>query len=349
VSQPGTSSLSQWRYLNHADRRGPARPARLHFTPAPLRGAPERALRNATASLVSRSRRDGCFTPAMHKPSRSRPSGSARYRFSTRSPTPRARIDRRVSAIRVSGSRRAIAGVASCPPLLCHGCSNTGGRLLLTDAVVEPSTTAPRGRSSALSRLPPWQTHSAVDGDLTIVHTESSDGWRPAPTIASHAGLTLRPAIASSPRAATRIGDAVPSQSTIALPGEGSSPRLLARSTRPWRTRSLTLDQSSATTLGSFAPSGLRIVRAIQSSHRARRDLLSAWPRSNARRAAVRTRRARGEVRRLVQRPGCAAVWLARRRRCCWSRAVGPCVARVLERAEVLSRVSGRALTAALV
>jgi hypothetical protein len=48
------------------------------------------------------------------------------------------------------------------------------------------------------------------------------------------------------------------------------------RSTRllqPWRTRSLRLDQSSsATTLGSFAPSGLRIVRAIQSSHRARRD-----------------------------------------------------------------------------
>ncbi len=42
---------------------------------------------------------------------------------------------------------------------------------------------------------------------------------------------------------------------------------------QPWRTRSLTLDQSSsATTLGSFAPSGLRIVWAIQSSHRARRD-----------------------------------------------------------------------------
>ena len=35
-----------------------------------------------------------------------------------------------------------------------------------------------------------------------------------------------------------------------------------------WRTRSLTLDQSSsATTLGSFAPCGLRIVRRMQSSH----------------------------------------------------------------------------------
>jgi hypothetical protein len=33
---------------------------------------------------------------------------------------PRARIDRSGSAIRVTGSRRAIAGVASCPPLLCH-------------------------------------------------------------------------------------------------------------------------------------------------------------------------------------------------------------------------------------
>ena len=33
---------------------------------------------------------------------------------------PSARIDRRGSAIRVIGSRRAIAGIASRPPLLCH-------------------------------------------------------------------------------------------------------------------------------------------------------------------------------------------------------------------------------------
>jgi hypothetical protein len=82
--------------------------------------------RKATASLVSRWRGDGCFTPAMRTPSRSRPSGSARYCFSTRRATPQARIDRRGSAIRVSGWRRAIAGIASCPPLLCHGSSHHG-------------------------------------------------------------------------------------------------------------------------------------------------------------------------------------------------------------------------------
>jgi len=43
---------------------------------------------------------------------------------------------------------------------------------------------------------------------------------------------------------------------------------------------------------------------------------------ASPRRAAVRTRRARGEVRRLVQRPGCAAVWLAHR--CCSCEAAQP-------------------------
>ena len=65
-------------------------------------------------------RGDGCFTPAMHRPSRSRPAGSAHYCFSTRRAYPRTRIERRGSAIPVIGSRRAIAGIASCPPLLCH-------------------------------------------------------------------------------------------------------------------------------------------------------------------------------------------------------------------------------------
>ena len=44
----------------------------------------------------------------------------------------------------------------------------------------------------------------------------------------------LRPAIASPPRAAARIADAVPSRSTIARPGECSSPRRVARCMGPW-------------------------------------------------------------------------------------------------------------------
>ena len=53
----------------------------------------------------------------------------------------------------------------------------------------------------------------------------------------------------------------------------GDSARL-----HPWRTRSLTLYQSSsATTLESFAPSGLRIVRAIQVVPPGAARLLSAW------------------------------------------------------------------------
>ena len=118
----------------------------------------------ATASLVSRWRGDGCFTPAMHKPSRSRPAGSARYCFSTRRPTPRARIDRRGSATRVIGSRRAIAGFASCPPFLCHEPRSGSWRILPLEAVAAARTTAPGGRSSATSRLQPWQRHGEAGG-----------------------------------------------------------------------------------------------------------------------------------------------------------------------------------------
>jgi hypothetical protein len=47
-------------------------------------------------------------------------------------------------------------------------------------------------------------------------------------------GFALRPAIASPPRAAARIADAVPSQSTIARPEGCSSPRLVERCMGPW-------------------------------------------------------------------------------------------------------------------
>jgi len=50
--------------------------------------------------------------------------------------------------------------------------------------------------------------------------------------------LALAPAIASPPRAAARIADAVPSRSTIARSGGCSSPRRVARCMGPWRTRS---------------------------------------------------------------------------------------------------------------
>jgi hypothetical protein len=46
--------------------------------------------------------------------------------------------------------------------------------------------------------------------------------------------LALGPAIASPPRAAARIADAVPSRSTIARPGGCSSPRLVERCTGLW-------------------------------------------------------------------------------------------------------------------
>ena len=82
------------------------------------------------------SRGGGCFTPAMHKSTRSRPAASARYCFSTRRPTPRARVDRRGSAIRTIGSRRAIAGIASRPPLLCHRGRGHVALLLSSDASI---------------------------------------------------------------------------------------------------------------------------------------------------------------------------------------------------------------------
>ena len=47
-----------------------------------------------------------------------------------------------------------------------------------------------------------------------------------------------RPAIASPPRAAARIADAVPSRSTIARPGGSSIPRRVARCMRPWQRHS---------------------------------------------------------------------------------------------------------------
>jgi hypothetical protein len=50
--------------------------------------------------------------------------------------------------------------------------------------------------------------------------------------------LALGPAIASPPRAAARIADAVPSRSTIARPGGCSSPRLVERCVGPWHCES---------------------------------------------------------------------------------------------------------------
>jgi hypothetical protein len=81
---------------------------------APKEASPEPSFGDsyATASVVSPRRADGCFTPAMRKPSCSRPAASAvLLLFSTRRPTARARVDRRGSAVRACWVAR-IAGVA---------------------------------------------------------------------------------------------------------------------------------------------------------------------------------------------------------------------------------------------
>ena len=79
-----------------------ARPARRH-----------RRDRIATLSVVSPQRADGCFTPAMQEPSRSRPEASATLPllYAIGRP-PRARIDRRGSAVGAIGSRVGVASQA---------------------------------------------------------------------------------------------------------------------------------------------------------------------------------------------------------------------------------------------
>jgi hypothetical protein len=141
----------------------------------------------ATASRVSRWRADGCFTPAMSKPRRSRPSGSARYCFSTRRPTPRARIDRRGSAIRVSGSRRAITGIASCPPLLCQGSDSQVDCVVVMLATTELCAPHNRrllrddrrlaGRASLNGRSAVWRSGFG----------ESAEGWTRSPITSENA------------------------------------------------------------------------------------------------------------------------------------------------------------------
>jgi hypothetical protein len=62
--------------------------------------------RNATASVVSPQPADGCFTPAMHKPSRSEAGGiRPAIAFSAASADPPARSDRPALAVRVIGLR----------------------------------------------------------------------------------------------------------------------------------------------------------------------------------------------------------------------------------------------------
>ena len=65
---------------------------------------------SATASVVAPRRADGCFSPVMHKPSRSRPAPPRHYRSSAASAGPPAQSDRPVLAVRVIGLR----GTQSC-------------------------------------------------------------------------------------------------------------------------------------------------------------------------------------------------------------------------------------------
>ncbi len=76
---------------------------------------------SATAAVVSPRLADGCFTPAMHKPSRSRPRHLPRYCFSTALGRPPARSDRPASAVRLIAMR----GMES-----CRSCQRLGALLL---------------------------------------------------------------------------------------------------------------------------------------------------------------------------------------------------------------------------
>ena len=93
--------------------------------------------------------------------------------------------------------------------------------------------------------------------------------------------LAVRPAIASPPRAAARVADAVPSRSTIARSGGCSRRRRVERCMGPWRTSSPTPyeSNSAASSLRSACASSGQCSRPPRAARQ-----LSAWQSASRRR-----------------------------------------------------------------
>ena len=127
-----------WFHVNPEGLAGASAAGDCRFRPdSPVRLRPNRATRAtiafpesdrpdrpragdayATASVVSPRLADGCFSPAMHKPSRSRPAASAALLLHYGVGRPPARSDRPALAVRVIGLRGNEWRISSDPPPL---------------------------------------------------------------------------------------------------------------------------------------------------------------------------------------------------------------------------------------
>ena len=111
------------------------------------------SLRFATASVVSPRLVDGCFSPAMHKPSRSRPGACAALLLPHGVGRPPARSDRPASADRAIGMRGNHRPEQSASAVLWRDCFDDRGRFGLATPLPREESPSHARRTTASPRL----------------------------------------------------------------------------------------------------------------------------------------------------------------------------------------------------